>query len=217
MYADHFPPFDVAPLSTYAPERFVEMIEYAEENGYEVLVLDTLSHEWMGEGGILDLVDRRIAATRNKEGAWKEASALHEALFERIYASHIDVIACFRAKQQVVLDKDQEGKLTVKRFGVGAVAREGWESDFDVACDIQPEGHRLSVVMSHFPGLTGLVVEKPGFEFAQTLLKAVALSGAHANASDLEGVETAPHVARANVAGTPADPIEPGAVGLVAA
>ncbi len=54
LYADRFD-FDVLELSPpYAPERFTEAIEAAEQAGYEVIVIDSITHEWSGPGGCQD-------------------------------------------------------------------------------------------------------------------------------------------------------------------
>src|SRR4028119_1039737 len=53
-YSDSFE-FDVIELSDFAPNNFIEAISLAKQNGYDVLVIDSLSHAWMGRGGILEM------------------------------------------------------------------------------------------------------------------------------------------------------------------
>ena len=64
-YADLFS-FDVLELDSFHPERYIEAIHEAEEAGYAVLILDSLSHAWAGKDGALELVDKaakRLAVT----------------------------------------------------------------------------------------------------------------------------------------------------------
>jgi len=61
-YADRYD-FDVVALESFQPERYVEAIDAAEAAGYRVLVIDSLSHAWEGEGGVLSLVDEASRRT----------------------------------------------------------------------------------------------------------------------------------------------------------
>lgn len=79
-YADDFQ-FDVLELSHFHPDNYVDAIHEAEQAGYAVLIIDSLSHAWNGTGGALELVDsiaKRVAARRDKEpnsfNAWGEVT-----------------------------------------------------------------------------------------------------------------------------------------------
>src|SRR5665811_318110 len=63
LYSDAFS-FDVLELDNYHPNNYIKAIEMAEKQGYDVIVIDSLSHAWEGEGGALDLADE--AAKRQK-------------------------------------------------------------------------------------------------------------------------------------------------------
>src|SRR5215468_11042232 len=66
-YADLFP-FDVRELDSFHPQRYIDAIREAEEGGYSVLIIDSLSHAWAGKDGALDLVDKaaKQLATHNR-------------------------------------------------------------------------------------------------------------------------------------------------------
>jgi hypothetical protein len=60
LYA-HLCDFDTLNLEPpYRPERFVEAVRSAEAAGYNVLVIDSITHEWNGSGGCLELVDEAV-------------------------------------------------------------------------------------------------------------------------------------------------------------
>tara|TARA_R110002050_G_C8929925_1_gene511949 strand:+ start:2214 stop:2612 length:399 start_codon:yes stop_codon:yes gene_type:complete len=55
LYA-HLGNYQVLPLSQpFEPERYIEAIVACENAGMEVIVIDSISHEWEGKGGILDI------------------------------------------------------------------------------------------------------------------------------------------------------------------
>src|SRR6266487_3520082 len=62
LYADHFS-FDTLELDSYHPQRFIDAVAEAEHADYAVLIIDSLSHDWNGKGGLLEIVDM-IAARR---------------------------------------------------------------------------------------------------------------------------------------------------------
>ena len=57
-YADIFS-FDVHEPASYTIEHLLKQLDYAEENGYAVFCVDSLSHFWMGKDGALELVDNK--------------------------------------------------------------------------------------------------------------------------------------------------------------
>ena len=55
----HLADFDTLNLSApFTPERYIEAIKAAEEAGYDTLIVDSITHEWSGVGGCLELVDQ---------------------------------------------------------------------------------------------------------------------------------------------------------------
>lgn len=76
LYAD-LTAYDVAALvPPYTPARYIELIRHAEQAGYAVLVIDSLSHAWTGEGGVLEMHDKATAASRSGNSflAWSVAA-----------------------------------------------------------------------------------------------------------------------------------------------
>ena len=77
LYADRFA-FDVLNLDTFAPQTYVQAIQAAEQAGYDVLIIDSLSHAWMGRDGALEMVDKATGKSRsgNSFAAWREVTPL---------------------------------------------------------------------------------------------------------------------------------------------
>jgi hypothetical protein len=100
----------------FTPERYVEAIEDAERAGLDCLILDSMSHEWSGEGGILEMAD---AVTVQGLQKWNRPKARHKKLVRKLLRTRCHVIACFRAKRKFI----QEGKgkdATITEAGIVA-------------------------------------------------------------------------------------------------
>ncbi len=178
-YADRFE-FDVVELDNYHPDDYRKVIKAAEAAGYDVLVIDSLSHAWSGKGGALDLKDKATARSRsgNSYTAWREVTPLHNALVDAILGANLHVIATMRSKTEYVLEDNGKGGKTPRKVGMAPVQRDGMEYEFDVVGDMD-WAHNLIVSKTRCAELSGAVVSKPGAEFAQTLAQWVG-SGATA-------------------------------------
>jgi hypothetical protein len=168
-YSDRFS-FDVVELSDYHPEKYVDVIREAEAAGYDVLVIDSLSHAWSGKGGALDLKDKATARSRsgNSYTAWREVTPLHNALVDAILGSSCHVIVTMRSKTEYILEDNGKGSKTPRKVGMAPVQREGMDYEFDVVGDLD-WNHTLVVSKSRCSELSGAVVKEPGAEFAAAL------------------------------------------------
>ena len=127
----------------YTPERFIEAIEYCVGAGFEVMVVDSISHEWAGKGGCLEMVELVKAQHNIKMDmqAWKYITPKHNAFIDALRDSDIHLIGCIRSKQEYELEKNDRGKVEVKKLGLKGVQREGMDYEFGVVFDVN---------MSHF-------------------------------------------------------------------
>lgn len=133
--------YDVAPLrAPYTPSRYIEVIEAAGAAGYDVLIIDSLSHAWAGEGGVLELHDRAAAAVKNSFAAWREVTPQHNALVEAILKAPLHIIVTMRTKTayEVV---DEGGKKKPVKIGLAPVQRDGLEYEFTLVMDLSIQGH----------------------------------------------------------------------------
>jgi hypothetical protein len=167
-YAGEFV-FDVCELESHHPKSYIDAIHAAGAAGYEVLILDSLSHAWAGRDGALELVDKagkRGAA--NSFSAWRDVTPLHNALVDAILTSRCHVIATMRSKMAYVQEKDDRGKTVIRKVGLQPVQREGMEFEFDVIADLDTD-HNLSVAKTRCSAIDGEVYHRPGPELGKTL------------------------------------------------
>lgn len=125
-YADEFR-YDIVDIEApHEPEKYVDLINFACESGYSILILDSSSHEWEGKGGCLEL-QQRAGGTYQ---AWSKVTPRHSRFINAIADSPIAIISTMRAKDQYEVGKDERGKVTVQKIGAGAKQREGFEYEF---------------------------------------------------------------------------------------
>ena len=166
-YADKFS-FDTCELASFHPDKYIEAIKEA-ESGYDVLIIDSLSHAWTGKDGALELVDR--AAKRqsgNSFGAWRDVTPLHNALVDAIVGAKCHIIATMRSKTEYVQEKNAQGKTEIRKVGMAPVQRDGLEYEFDVVGDLDFTNN-LIISKSRCEALTGAQILKAGPEVAATL------------------------------------------------
>lgn len=125
-YANEFD-YDIVDLDPpYNPEKFVELIEFAIEEGYDILIIDSSSHEWEGKGGCLELQQQAGGTYQS----WAKVTPRHQKFINAIADSPIHIIATMRGKDQYEMSKDERGRASVQKLGVGAKQREGFEYEF---------------------------------------------------------------------------------------
>lgn len=153
--------FDVCELDDFAPTRYTESILAAGAAGYDVLIIDSLSHAWAGSGGALELKDRKGG---NSFTAWKDITPMHNAMIEAILRSPCHVIATMRSKTEYVLEPDGRGMMVPRKMGMAPIQRAGMEYEFDLYCSIDSE-HIMRVSKSRCPEVADMVTVKPGLSF----------------------------------------------------
>lgn len=125
-YADEFS-YDIVDVEApHEPEKYVDLIQFAVDSGYAILIIDSASHEWEGKGGCLEL-QQRAGGTYQ---AWAKVTPRHSRFINAIADSPIAIISTMRAKDQYEVEKDERGKTTVQKIGAGAKQREGFEYEF---------------------------------------------------------------------------------------
>jgi len=125
-YANEFD-YDIVDIDApYNPEKFVELIEFAVSEGYDILIIDSSSHEWEGKGGCLELQQQAGGTYQS----WAKVTPRHQKFINAIADSPITIIATMRGKDQYEMSKDERGRASVQKLGVGAKQREGFEYEF---------------------------------------------------------------------------------------
>jgi hypothetical protein len=148
----------------YAPSTYAQAIKDAGAAGYDVLIIDSLSHAWEGTGGALDQVDK--ARDANKFTAWRNVTPQHRMLVESIMSSPCHIIATLRTKTEYVLEIDDRGKQVPRKIGTKPIQRDGMEYEFTIFCDLDLQ-HNLSVSKTRCPLIDGQVINKPTGEWIE--------------------------------------------------
>ena len=162
--------FDTLWLETFAPATYVEAIHAAEHAGYDVLVIDSLSHAWMGKDGALEQVDRaqKISQNKNSFAAWRDVTPQHNALVDAMLQSKCHIIVTLRAKTEYVMEENVKGKMVPRKIGLAPIQRDGLEYEFDVVGTLT-ENNELIIGKTRCPELAGKLFDKPGADFAHIL------------------------------------------------
>ena len=147
LYADRHQ-FDVLDFPPpYDPRHLVEAINAAAAAGYDALVIDSLSHFWSAEGGLLDIVD---AAGGSFQKGWKSGTPIQNRMVDALLAFPGHVITTMRSKTEYVIEKGANGKEAPRKVGMAPVQRDGIEYEFTLAFDVDHE-HNLHVSKSRCP------------------------------------------------------------------
>lgn len=146
LYADLFPPFDTLSLGPpYTSRRYAQAINAAIAAGYEVLVVDSLSHQWQGPGGILNRKEEVDQRGGDKWSNWKPFSDEHTKFLNFLLHADIHLVCTMRAKQEYLLEAGGDGKKAkLRKMGMAPVQREGTEYEFTTVFDLQMDHRALA-------------------------------------------------------------------------
>jgi len=168
LYADEFE-FDTLALTSVAPAIYVQAIHAAEKAGYDVIIIDSLSHAWAGKDGALAMADKGAAKYRgNTFAAWRDVTPHHNALVDALIHCKVHLIAGMRAKTEYIVTQEK-GRSVPKKVGMAPIQRQGMEYEFDIVGDLDLE-HNLVISKTRCKALDGQVVALPGEELGQTIL-----------------------------------------------
>ncbi len=130
--------YDVGSITApYTVQKYISAIHEAEQSGYEVIIIDSLSHAWSGEGGLLDMHGAFSASGKgNSYTAWRQVTPLHNKLIEAMLSSPCHVIATMRSKTDYIQVENERGKTEIKKVGLAPVQRDGMDYEFGTVFDI---------------------------------------------------------------------------------
>ncbi len=136
LYA-HLGDYDIIGIEApYTVNKYIQAIKAFEQAGYTTIIIDSLSHAWAGDGGLLDKQGKMADRGTNSFAAWRTITPEHNALVDAMLASPCHIIATMRAKQEYVLETNAKGKQEPKKVGMAPVQREGMEYEFTVMLDV---------------------------------------------------------------------------------
>lgn len=169
LYADRIT-FDTAQLEApYTTTKYVDALRIAEKAGYAVVIIDSLSHEWAGSGGLLEKKTALDSRGGNSFTNWSGISKEHESFISAIVSSKMDLIVTMRSKADYVLAENDKGKLAPKKVGLAPIQREGVEFELDLVFDLSMD-HSYQVSKDR-TGLFDGRIERITEKTAATLLE----------------------------------------------
>ncbi|MEO8254639.1 MAG: AAA family ATPase [Flavobacterium sp.] len=108
----HLGNFNVLSLDEpYTPERYLEAIKLCEDSEMDVIIVDSISHEWQSKGGCLEIHEKLGGRFQD----WSKVTPRHNSFIDAIIQSKCHVITTSRRKVDYSLDKDGEGKTKVMK------------------------------------------------------------------------------------------------------
>lgn len=139
LYLEKFPGFSVGLIGApYYPGKYRSAIDSAVEAGFELIIIDSVSHAWDGEGGALE-INQKYADTKcngNTFTAWKYTTPLYRKFIESIINSPVHMIVTGRKKTDYVMDTNSRGKQAPRKVGLKDITREGLDYEMTVSFDI---------------------------------------------------------------------------------
>lgn len=157
--------YDIAQFeSPFELDKLEDTLDEAVEAGYQVIVIDSLSHFYAGEGGILQQVEDE--STRNGGNgmkAWATVTPRIKRFTEKLKAMPIHVIVTLRAKTTYEISRNDKGKVSVQKLGLEPIWKGGNDSiDFEVDHMLKmTTDHRAIVDKTRLIGLTDKIFDKP--------------------------------------------------------
>ena len=138
----------------YSPERYIEAIKMCENAGMECIIIDSITHEWDGDGGCLDI--------QNKLGGryqdWAKITPRHNAFVQSILTSKSHIISTVRRKQDYEMI-NENGKTKVQKVGTKEVTREGFEYELTMNLEFINDKHMVKASKDR----TSLFMGQPEF------------------------------------------------------
>ena len=149
--------FNVLDLNEpYSPSRYIEAIKVCENSGAEVILIDSVSHEWNGTGGCLDI----HSSYGGRFQDWSKVTPQHQAFINAILKSKCHIITTTRRKVDYSLDPGTNGRTKVVKHGTKEITREGFEYELALNLELINDKHLVNVSKDR----TGLFTGKPEFK-----------------------------------------------------
>lgn len=125
-YADQFTFHHAELTAPFRPDAYAEAVLAADKAGYPVIVIDSGSHVWAGEGGMLDWHEQLMEGKQDsyKMAAWIRPKMAHKKMVQKLLQVRAHIILCLRAEEKVEMVK-VNGKTEI-RAKQSLTSREGW-------------------------------------------------------------------------------------------
>ncbi len=138
LYANALPqPFNIIDFySPFSPDRYIAAIEAACNAGAEVIVIDSVTHEWESEGGC------EWIANQSRFPDWKTAKKLHKRFMTYMLQCPAHIIACTRAREKVDFSNPKEPI----KLGIQPIQEKNFSYEATVSLMMQNQGYSQDVL-----------------------------------------------------------------------
>ncbi len=138
----------------YTPERYIAAIKECEDAEMDVIIIDSITHEWDGKGGCLEIQTK----LGGKYQDWAKVTPRHQAFIDAILQSPCHIITTVRRKQDYEMTKNADGRLQVEKAGLKEITREGFEYELTANLELDTR-HNATASKDR----TGLFAGQPEF------------------------------------------------------
>lgn len=162
-----------------SPTEYIARMKYLVEGGCQALVIDSLSHAWVGPNGVIDQVDQWTARSTSKNSftsGWSKGTPEHNKLIRAINHCPVHLLATLRVKSDYVVDSGPKGKSEPKKIGLAAVQRDGLDYEFDYTARMSDSGTMTMTgvrgeELAYLMDTKHRVISKPGPAFIAEIMK----------------------------------------------
>lgn len=148
----HLGPYSTLQLTSFEPETYIQAIKLCEREGFEVIVIDSITHEWE------KIIDISNSMQGNSFTNWGKLTPRHNSFIDAILGAKCHVICCARSEEDYVLTENDKGKMAPVKMGLKAVTRKGFDYEMTLCFDINIKHFAVSS-----KDRTGLFMDKPEF------------------------------------------------------
>lgn len=165
-YADEFD-YDYTEITPpYTPEKYIAIVNEAISQKYDNIIIDSITHEWAGKGGILE---QHSLMTGNSYTNWAKLTPRHNLFVDTLTKTNINLIATIRGKDEYLITENEKGKQAPKKVGVGAITRDGFEYEVTTSFLLSTENHIAEIMKDNTKMFTycELLTEEHGKRFIE--------------------------------------------------
>jgi len=125
----------------FSPERYCDAIQEFADAGVEVLVIDSVSHEWNGPGGCEDIAHQAGA----KVAKWNDAKREHKRFMNKMLTAPLHVIACMRAQEKTKMEV-VNGKTTYTPMGILPICEKNFTFELTASMMVHAGGQQREIL-----------------------------------------------------------------------
>jgi len=122
----------------FSPSRYAQAIKQFEDHGVEVLIIDSATHEWEGEGGAQQIAEDNATQWGKKD--WAKAKDAHKKFMNTLLQCNMHVIVCVRAREKTKEEKNDKNKLVVTSLGIQPIQEKNFMFEMSASVMMWNEG-----------------------------------------------------------------------------